>query len=56
MNLLKKDQQQRLGSQNIKYIFEHAWFKSIDFEAIYQKKIKPPYVPRKSLLADEYEK
>lgn len=46
--LLVKDPAQRLGSgpADAKDIKEHPWFECINWEAIEQKKIPPPYKPQ----------
>jgi len=43
-----KDPDKRLGSgeNGLDNIKAHSFFKSIDWDAIYQKKIKPPFIPK----------
>ena len=44
--LLTKSPDQRLGSKDdIKEIIMHPWFSTIDFEKLYEKKIRPPFKP-----------
>lgn len=45
-NLLEKDPQDRLGSENgIRDILQHSWFKSINIGDVLEKKIDPPLKP-----------
>ncbi|CAD8062320.1 unnamed protein product [Paramecium sonneborni] len=45
-SLLQKNPEDRLGNQNgIIEILHHKWFQDIDFNAILNKKITPPYKP-----------
>eukprot|EP00343_Euplotes_focardii_P001750 CAMPEP_0205802118 /NCGR_PEP_ID=MMETSP0205-20121125/4336_1 /ASSEMBLY_ACC=CAM_ASM_000278 /TAXON_ID=36767 /ORGANISM="Euplotes focardii, Strain TN1" /LENGTH=208 /DNA_ID=CAMNT_0053068005 /DNA_START=419 /DNA_END=1045 /DNA_ORIENTATION=+ len=46
LGLLQKDPSQRLGSNGVEEIMEHAYFKSIDWESLKKKEVKPPYDPR----------
>ena len=46
----EKTDQDRLGSgtmevSGITQVRDHAWFRSIDWDALYRKEIQPPYVP-----------
>ena len=45
--LLEKDPQKRLGGgiEGAKEIRNHPWFKSIDWEKMYQRDCVPPYRP-----------
>lgn len=55
--LFIKDPDQRLGSGNngVEDIMSHPFFKTINWDAIYSKKIKPPFVPNiKSELDHKY--
>ncbi len=47
-SLFVKDPDTRLGSgpNGLDDIKSHVFFKSIDWEAIYNKKIKPPFIPK----------
>ena len=49
-----QDPDKRLGSgpDGIKNIKTHPFFKNIDWEAIFNKKIKPPFIPRISSDSD----
>lgn len=49
-----QDPDKRLGSGNdgVKNIKAHPFFKNIDWEAIFNKKIKPPFIPRISSDSD----
>lgn len=49
-----KDADKRLGtgSKGLEDIKNHPFFKNIDWEAIYNKKIKPPFVPKISSESD----
>lgn len=52
-----KDPDLRLGSgeEGVDEIRNHPFFKSIDWEAIYNKKIRPPFIPNvKSDLDHKY--
>lgn len=40
------DPKKRLGHKGAKEIKEHPFFDGIDWESIYNKKIKPPFMPR----------
>ncbi len=40
------DPDKRLGSDGVDKIKKHPFFKNIDWEAIINKKIKPPFIPR----------
>lgn len=46
------DPDKRLGSDGVDKIKKHPFFKNIDWVAIYNKKIKPPFIPRISNDAD----
>lgn len=46
MKLLNKDRTQRLGANGIDEILAHPWFADLNIEALLQKQIDPPYVPR----------
>lgn len=43
-----KDPEQRLGSgpDGVQKIKDHPFFKTIDWDAILEKKIKPPFTPK----------
>lgn len=44
--LLTKDKSERLGSHaDVQDIKQHSFFKSIDWEQLEQRKIKPPFIP-----------
>ena len=43
--LLKKNQDERLGKNGFDEIKQHPFFKEIDFDALVQKKIPPPFKP-----------
>jgi serine/threonine protein kinase len=49
-NLLQKDISKRLGchSNRAENIKSHAWFKSVDWNMVFQKKIQPPWLPELS--------
>ncbi len=40
------DQRLGCGDDGINNIKSHSFFKSIDWDAIYNKKIKPPFIPK----------
>ena len=40
------DPKKRLGSKGTDEVRNHPFFEGIDFEEIYNKKIKPPFMPR----------
>ena len=46
------DPDKRLGSDGTEKIKKHSFFKNIDWEAILNKKIKPPFIPRISSDSD----
>jgi serine/threonine protein kinase len=46
------DPDKRLGSEGVEKIKKHPFFKNIDWVSIYNKKIKPPFIPRISNDAD----
>mmetsp|Transcript_18903 Transcript_18903/g.16745 ORF Transcript_18903/g.16745 Transcript_18903/m.16745 type:complete len:155 (-) Transcript_18903:40-504(-) len=43
--LLDRNPKTRLGAKGHKEVMEHPWFKGVDFEAILEKKVDPPYKP-----------
>lgn len=45
IGLLKKDPRERLGSGGADEIKNHKWFKNVNFSHVYNKLIKPPYIP-----------
>lgn len=47
-NLLIKDPKLRLGSgmYGLQEVKDHPWFKSIDWDALEKKEIKPPFKPK----------
>jgi len=46
--LLERDEKSRLGSNgDYKEVQTHRFFGSIDWEKLYQKKVKPPFLPEK---------
>ena len=53
-SLFIKDSEKRLGSgpNGEKDIKSHAFFKNIEWDAIYNKKIKPPFIPKISSEID----
>lgn len=53
-NLMIKDPKVRLGSgtNGLQDIKDHPWFKSIDWEALYRKEVKPPFKPNLSSEID----
>jgi len=49
LKLLNRDVKKRLGSVNdFEEIKKHAWFKDIDWDQLYQKKIPAPFKPKVS--------
>jgi len=46
VKLLNKDRTQRLGANGIQEILSHPWFADLDINALTQKQLTPPYVPR----------
>ena len=46
-NLLKKKPEERIGcrSGGVAELKQHPWFKKIDWDMLYDKLIKPPYIP-----------
>lgn len=50
--LFTHDPDKRLGSDGVDKIKKHPFFKNIDWDAIYAKKIKPPFIPRISSDSD----
>ena len=44
--LLIKDPKKRLGAKNgAKEVLSHPFFNDIDIDALYEKKLKPPFIP-----------
>jgi len=45
--LLHRDPAQRLGSgsADVEELKAHAWFKSVDWAALYERRVEPPFVP-----------
>jgi len=43
--LLQKDPTHRLGSRGVHEIKQHTFFKHMDWEALLERRIEPPYVP-----------
>jgi len=52
--LFQKDPEQRLGSgpKGAEEIKSHPWFSSIDWDALYKKEIRPPFIP---VINDEFD-
>ena len=49
LKLLVRDTKKRLGSVNdFEDIKKHSWFKDIDWDKLYNKKITPPFKPKVS--------
>jgi hypothetical protein len=44
--LLERDPEFRLGANGVEEIMNHPFFHGIDWEALKQKKVKPPYNPK----------
>lgn len=46
--LLTTDLSKRLGNlrHGCRDVMNHRWFQSMDFDALAQRKVKPPYVPK----------
>ena len=44
--LLYRDPLTRLGVQGLIEIINHPWFSDIDFDLLYKKQIKPPFMPK----------
>ena len=44
--LLYRKPYKRIGSNGIKEIKEHAWFKNINWEELFNKKLKSPFIPK----------
>jgi serine/threonine protein kinase len=45
--LFVRDPEQRLGSKNeLEEIKEHPFLKNVDWDAIYKKRVKPPFIPK----------
>eukprot|EP01017_Pseudomicrothorax_dubius_P028938 TRINITY_DN3482_c0_g1_i9.p2 TRINITY_DN3482_c0_g1~~TRINITY_DN3482_c0_g1_i9.p2 ORF type:complete len:239 (+),score=59.83 TRINITY_DN3482_c0_g1_i9:65-781(+) len=46
--LFQKDPEKRLGSgrDGANNIRKHPWFSTIDWDALYRKEIKPPFIPK----------
>lgn len=53
-SLLIKDPKIRLGSGKYGFqdVKDHAWFKTIDWEALYNKELTPPFKPKLSGATD----
>jgi protein-serine/threonine kinase len=52
--LFQKDPDKRLGSgeNGLQNLMSHPFFKNIDWNAIYNKKIKPPFTPKFNTESD----
>lgn len=46
MKILNKDPKKRLGTKGIDEIMNHPFFETIDWNALSNKKVIPPYKPR----------
>ena len=46
--LLHKDPNGRLGHSSVDEIKNHPWFEKLNWDAIYNKKIKAPFIPKLS--------
>ena len=46
LNLLKKDPAQRLGARGGIEIKNHLWFRDINWDHLYNKQIRPTYIPK----------
>lgn len=44
--LLERDESKRLGSASFDDIKNHSFFKNIDWDALYNRKLTPPFVPQ----------
>jgi hypothetical protein len=40
--LLNRDPNQRLGAEGAQEVKKHPWFKTVNWEAVFEKRIKPP--------------
>jgi len=53
IKLLEKDPNLRLGSkEDVEEIMRHDYFKDIDLNLLYEKKIKPEFIP---IIKDKYD-
>ena len=52
--MFQKDPDKRLGSgeNGLQNLMSHLFFKNIDWNAIYNKKIKPPFTPKFNTESD----
>jgi len=48
--LLQKDPTHRLGSRGVHEIKKHTFFKHMDWEALLERRVEPPYIPPKVSL------
>ena len=48
--MLERDPKKRLGARGIDEIKDHPFFKSINWEKLYDKELKPPFVPNNRLF------
>ena len=50
--LLTKDPEHRLGTKGIDEIKQHPWFSKTNWESLFKKEVKSPFVP---LVEEEYD-
>ena len=44
--LLNKDPSKRLGANGVEEIMEHPFLESLDWDKLYNKNVRPPYIPK----------
>jgi len=50
--LLSKDPKARLGAKGAEEVKQHPFFKDVNWEAVMNKEITPPYLPMLSSIDD----
>ena len=51
--LIQRKPANRLGKDSINEVIDHPWFDEFDWENVYKKKLKAPYIPK---LGDNFDK
>lgn len=50
IKLLERDPKKRIGAKGAEEIMQHKFFKTINWKKLYDRQVKPPYVPNDKIL------